>query len=139
MLKTIFVLLQRYQKLIRFGAVGLLTMGIYYGLFFALHYGMDLSHNPAITIAYLLAALLQFFINKHFSFADKTTNYGQQLVKYWSMVGINFVITKAITYGLVDGLNVMPELAMFAAILVTFFSGYLLSKYWIFVHKPLAN
>lgn len=139
MLAQLTVLFSHFQKLIRFGAVGLLTMGIYYGLFFLFQKVFEFNPHLSITIAYLCAAFLQFFMNKHFSFGNQQQAYIPQLIRYWIVVGINFAITKAITYMLIDGLQIIPAIAMLVATFITFFSGYMLSKYWIFANKPLAN
>ncbi|MEI8088732.1 MAG: GtrA family protein [Opitutaceae bacterium] len=79
-----------FWKLARFGAVGIVVMGVFMALNWILGHG--LSEQIAFLCAYPPSVALHFFLNKRWTFEDKRTASARQIGEYLVMVLVTFVI-----------------------------------------------
>jgi putative flippase GtrA len=71
----------RLAEAVRFGTVGLLQNGLNVGTFaFATELGMH--YRPAAVVAGVLALVVSFLLNRHWTFMGHATPAGRQAVRY---------------------------------------------------------
>lgn len=110
---------------------GLATALIYFGLFAVSQKVLHVNHVIGVTIAYTIAAVFHFLVNREVTFkVSRHRNVGQ-IFKYFALLIINYVITVAILQ-ISLFCNASAYLALLLAAGATAVTGYLLSKFWIF-------
>ncbi|CCH31397.1 GtrA family protein [Actinosynnema sp. NPDC047251] len=107
-------------RIIRFGLVGVVNTGVYYGLYLLL--GLAFPYLAAHVAAFLLAMVGSYFLNCYFTF--RTTPSLRTFLLFPLSNVTNFVVTTAGLYALVTWLHVdqriAPLLAAVVAIPFTF-------------------
>jgi putative flippase GtrA len=115
----------------RFGAVGLLQNGLNVATF-ALATGLGMQYRPAAVLAAVLALIVSFLLNRHWTFLGHTTPVGRQGIRYL------LVFTGAVTVGVVlltffVEVTDIPEVpAQIAAILIVAPVSFLVQRTWVF-------
>lgn len=116
----------------RFLAVGGGTALIYFGLLYVLLDYLGWGRFVGVSIAYSVAITFHFFSNRHFSFVATDSAVAPQATKYLAMAFINYLITLAVVEVIVSVMGLSAYFGVATSIVVTVFSGYLFSKYWVF-------
>jgi putative flippase GtrA len=82
------------QKLVRYGVVGVVVMGVFMGLnwIFGHWFGKDLS----FILSYPPAVALHFWLNKTWTFGCARTDAGRQVSEYLVMVLVTFLVQAAV-------------------------------------------
>jgi putative flippase GtrA len=121
------------RSMLLFPIIGALTAVVYFSLFNLMWYLLNIDYRIAVSIAYVTAATFQFFANRNLTFRSCGHRVLFQMIKYVVMVLINYVITMIVVHFVVEVLKLPPPVGVVAAIATTVVSGYLLSRYWVFV------
>ncbi|MFJ7066577.1 GtrA family protein [Streptomyces sp. NPDC101115] len=107
-------------QVLRFGLVGVVNTGTYYGLYLLL--GLRLPYIAAHVVAFALSMVGSFFLTSYFTYRTRPT--WKKFLLFPLTNAANFVITTVGVYVLVDLMGVdsrhAPLLAAAAAIPVTF-------------------
>jgi putative flippase GtrA len=82
------------QRLVRYGVVGGLVMGVFTGLNWLL--GHWLGKDASFVIAYPPAVALHFWLNKTWTFGCARTDSGRQVTEYLGMVLVTFAVQAAV-------------------------------------------
>lgn len=110
----------RLGRIVRFGLVGVVNTGVYYGLYLLL--GLVLPYLAAHVAAFVLAMVGSYFLNCYFTFRTKPSL--RTFLLFPLSNATNFVVTTAGLYALVTWLHVdqgiAPLLAAVVAIPFTF-------------------
>lgn len=110
--------------------IGVLSFGIDAGTLFFTHGILRIWLPLATAIAYGLAFVVNFGLNRVWSFAS-TGRVSWQLGRYFMLIGVNYAMTVAIVTGLAAvGLHYM--LAKVAAAAVTAVINYIACRNWVF-------
>jgi putative flippase GtrA len=83
-----------FQRLVRYGVVGGLVMGVFTGLNWLLGHWM--GKDASFILAYPPAVTLHFWLNKTWTFGCTRTDSGRQLTEYLGMVVVTFAVQAAI-------------------------------------------
>jgi len=86
----------------------------------------------------IVSVTTNFFGNKLWTFKVKE-NKIKLYINFWIASITGIIIQLALTFALVQYLNVWYVLAAFIAILIASFSNFLLSKIWVFKHDKHSN
>lgn len=125
-----------YQKhklsVLFFLAVGLLSALVNVFSFAFFWRILALDYAVAVSLAYVLSVVTHFTGNRHFTFKHQKAPVLQQLPRYLGMVGINYAITLALAYFVVDILHYSPYYGVLLGIAGTVIVGYGLSCFWVF-------
>jgi putative flippase GtrA len=115
---------------VRFLVVGGLSLATDTGALFVLHGVLKIWLPVATALAYAVAFVVNFGLNRTWAFgADGAL--GRQLWRYLALVAVNLVLTVGIVQGLVwAGLGYL--VAKVATALVLAVANYLVSRKWIF-------
>ncbi len=89
----------------------------------------------SITIAYLLASLVQFFCNKHFTFHDRANELGTQIVRYALLSAIMWLLTVIGVEYAISAFHFEPLEAKLCMIPVTALLGYLATRTIVFRNR----
>ena len=120
------------RKLGAFVAVGGVTALIYTGLVAALFNLMGLDYRVCVSVAYLVAIVFHFLLNRHITFRAAEGDMLPQARRYLITAAINYIVTLAVVSFVVDLLNWSVYVGLFLALLTTIVVGYVLSKSWVF-------
>lgn len=114
-----------------FLTAGIGTTVIYLSLFALLWKAAHINHMIAVSIAFVLAATFQFFTNRKLTFKVKDRQHIKQLLRYCTLLILNYFITVSILQFSV-WLIASPFIGLIIATIVTPLTGYLTFKYWVF-------
>lgn len=121
-----------FSQFFRYLGVGGLTALVYFGLVFVTVQGLHLGHFLAVSISYLLAISFHFLANKTFTFASRDGSMASEIFRYILMALLNYLITLAMVYIVVDWGHQSTYLAAVLAIAITLGLGYTITKFWVF-------
>ncbi|MBU0731576.1 GtrA family protein [Patescibacteria group bacterium] len=134
-------LYQKYKPLlgqfIRFALIGILNTGIDYVIYLVLtRYVEWFDENKVVatSIAFIVAATNSYFLNKIWTFRDKSRQVGRQYIKFFAVSLVGFGLNAIIFYFLLR----LGLFDIFAKILTTgvvLFWNFLANKFWTFKQK----
>lgn len=127
---------QQQKKLISFLTVGTLTAVVYFSLFTLLWRWLHLHYKIAVSISYCVAVMFQFFSNRHVTFKSAQENVLYQAFKFGVLLIINYILTIVIVTWSVNTLRVSPYLGIILSLTITVFTGFFISKCWIYKTTP---
>jgi len=114
----------------------LLIGGAIFLLYFSLiHLLVDRLAVPyliGISISYVIAVSIHFFLNRKFTFSDSTGAIRYQALRYIALLFMNYGVTVGVVALCVERLHQPPYLAAFVGIASTTLVGFVASKYWVF-------
>ncbi len=84
-----------FWKLVRFGIVGVIVMGCFMGLNALFARGFGLGPYPSFLLAYPLALLVHYFLNRRWTFRTRHKATPKEIRDYVIMVIITWVIQTA--------------------------------------------
>ncbi len=119
----------------RFGTflvVGGLSALLNFSVFMALWKWFHLSDNLAVSVAYVVAILFHFAMNRMWTFQSTQGARIPQIVRYAVMAAVNYAITVAVVNLATRVLGWTPPVGLCAAIGATALSGYAMSRRWVF-------
>lgn len=117
---------------IKFLMVGGFTAVFYFSMFTIFWKLMHLNYKIAVSTAFVIATSTQFFLNRHLTFRCYNSKRIEQIVKYITMVVVNYLITFFVVKSVVELLLWSPYIGIIISIGITVITGYLMSKFWVF-------
>jgi putative flippase GtrA len=93
---------------------------------------LGLPYQYAVSIAYVLSVIFHFTGNRNVTFKSRESNLALQVLKYLTMVFTNYLITLTIVHFVVEKLHFSPYIGIIASISTTVWTGYLMSRLWVF-------
>jgi putative flippase GtrA len=120
------------KSLLIFLVVGALAMLVNLSIFSVLWEYVHLKYLLAVAIAYIIAVLFHFSLNRRYTFRAYQKNMFVQLPKYVVMIGINLGLSLIVADFCVRILKLSPYLGVILSIGATTGLGYMLSRYWVF-------
>jgi putative flippase GtrA len=119
-------------QFLRYLGVGGTTALVYFALIFLTLQILQFQHFLAITISYLCAISLHFVANKTFTFRSRERRVGFEVLRYSLVTLLNYLITLAVVFLVVDWGGQSTYLGALLAIAVTLGLGYCFTKCWVF-------
>lgn len=120
------------NTLISFLTVGCLSAGIYILLFTVLCRVFYGNYQLAISLSYIVTAMLNFTANRTFTFRNRANLLTQQLMRYLTLLLINYAITLMLMYVVVECAHFPPNLGIIPTIGATCIFSYFVSKFWVY-------
>ena len=137
-MNSIYLRLSFFKPFIKYGIVGASTALIYFALMWILDVFFGFTYFIVITLAYLIATIFHFFLNKYFTFNVSEGFFYRQITRYFIILILNYVITLFIVTICVKIFHLSPYLGVCFSLLITMFLGFILGRYWIFESKKEA-
>lgn len=126
------------RQIARFALVGLSTFVLYIVLFRVLYGAMGFGYKIAISVAYFLTVCCHFILNRMFTFNVERRALGLHVGRYGLMLLLNYLITLAVVWAVVELLGMSPYLGAIASTAVSAMSSFLAMKHFVFRH-PEGN
>lgn len=123
---------QTFWQFARYLSVGGGTALLYFGILVVLVQILQVPHLLAVSISYVCAIAFHFSANKAFTFRNRDTDVGMEIVRYLCVALTNYIITMLVVYCVVDWGLQSPYVGAVLAVGVTLGLGYIMTKYWVF-------
>ena len=94
-----------------------------------------IDYRLAAAVAFAVSVIFHFLANRHFTFRIAGAPEISQVARYLVIVGLNFLLTLAVTSLSVEVFHWSAYVGTVLSILTTVSVSYGGSKYWVFVHK----
>jgi putative flippase GtrA len=111
---------------------GGMTAVLYLGLFSFFWRWMGMSYLLGVTLAYSIAVLFHFSVNRRYTFQRHGSNLTGHVKKYSVLLIINLIITLLVVNFSVKVLLLSPFIGAVFSIAVSMLVGYILARYWVF-------
>lgn len=118
------------HSLLRYLVIGVLSFAADAGTLYLTHGVLHMWLPLATTIAYAIAFIINFGLNRAWAF-ESSSPVGRQLTRYIGLVLVNYLLTLAIVTGLA-GLGLVYLLAKVIATGVTVALNYVAYRTWVF-------
>lgn len=99
---------------------------------------LNFGYILAVSAAYFLSTLFHYLANRYFTFSAQACRHSWQLVRYMVLWIVNYLITILVVGISVERFGFSAYLGVCAAVVVTVFVGYFLSRYWVFKIKGVG-
>lgn len=134
-------LIQKYKPLfmqfMRFAVVGVINTGIDYLIYWSLTRYVDFFEDEKIfatSIAFIVAATNSYFMNKFFTFRDKSKEFGSQYIKFFVVSLIGFAINAGVFWLLLQtGLFDIAAKVLTTGVVLSW--NFIANKLWTFKQK----
>lgn len=122
----------------RFVIVGVFNMGLDFVIYLALTRSSDFfaTYYPlAALVAFLVAGLNSYVLNKHWTFKDRLKFKRAQLLKFYAAAAIGLALNIGLLAVMVELSGMDDRLAKIAASVCVGGWNFLLQKFWVFRNK----
>ncbi|MDX1958787.1 MAG: GtrA family protein [Leptospiraceae bacterium] len=122
-------------KIIKFLVVGGISTAINYGFFYLLHISF-LHYIPSSILGYILGLIAGFFLNKAWTYDDRTGNEKTLPILYLMVYLFSLLISTIVLYILVDTAKLVePKLGNFFAICISTILNFLGTNFFVFKER----
>ena len=77
----------------RYGLVGVLSVFIDFFVLFVCFSMLKFEQNTAISIAFILSTVFNFYMHRNFTFREKESDFKTQLIRYILLISMSYFIT----------------------------------------------
>lgn len=124
--------LKNLVSIARYGVVGVLTFILYMSVLFLCRDLLGFPYVPAVLVSYLVSVTAHFSLNRKVTFSSTSGNVKQQLLRYFVVTAINYLIQLFAIWLGFEKIGLPFYVAAFVASVIVMFSGYTLSRFWVF-------
>jgi len=124
-----------FLSAIKFGVVGAITAAIYFFVMWFASSILNFGYIFAVSMAYFVSTLFHYLANRYFTFSAQAGQHSWQLARYMVLCIINYITMFIVVSISVEHLGLSAYLGVCAAVVITVFVGYFLSRFWIFKIK----
>jgi putative flippase GtrA len=134
--KLIKFLTNNIRYITSFLTVGIFSAVVNFAVFGFFWNIIGLPYQYSVSIAYILSVICHFTGNRNITFKNRGPGITFQIAKYLIMVLTNYLITLTIVHAVVEKLYLSPYIGIILAIGITVWTGFLMSKFWVFQQNP---
>lgn len=124
--------LKKLYPIFTFGVIGAINTVLFFVFFTLFWKYLHINYLFSVSYTYFITAFIQFLANRKITFRGTSGNIFHQIMKYITMLGINYLATLFLMHFIVAHLDLSPYIASFMIIFFTASSSFLLFKFWIF-------
>lgn len=137
MLKLLIKTYRKYEEIILYLIVGVLTtavsLGVYYGCVLTfLNPENPLELQCANIISWVAAVTFAYFLNRRVVFKSQNKNYAAEIAKFYSSRVITLIMDMLIMFLMVSVLGMNDKLAKLVVQVVVTVGNYVFSKWLVF-------
>lgn len=128
-------LINKYQELIKYLVIGVVTTVINYIVFALLVNTIKIDMHISNIIAWIISVIFAYFTNKLFVFESKSFKFdviGKEIVTFGAARIFSLLLEEVILYVFVDRLRMEKLLIKLIANIIVIIVNYILSKFIIF-------
>lgn len=141
MIQKLKELIHKYEELIKYLIIGVLTTAINYVVFVILVKAIKIDMHVSNIIAWIVSVIFAYFTNKLFVFESKSFKLnviGKEILSFGAARILSLLLEELILYIFVDLLNMNQLIIKLIANVIVIIINYILSKFIIF-KKPKEN
>ena len=135
LIQKIKELMKKYQELIKYFIIGVITTIINYAIFAILTSALNIDIHVSNIIAWIVSVIFAYFTNKLFVFESKSFNINvlaKELLSFGAARVLSLLLEELILYVFVDRLSMNILIIKLMANVVVMIVNYILSKFVIF-------
>jgi putative flippase GtrA len=121
-----------WLQLIRFGAVGASGYIVNLIVFAACVHILTIDYRLASVLAFLVAVINNFWLNRHWTFSAKADHPGWQAVKFFTVSLLAYGLSYLVLVSLVDGTGIEKVVAQAIAVVAGMPLSFVGQKLWSF-------
>jgi dolichol-phosphate mannosyltransferase len=121
-----------WLQLIRFGAVGASGYVVNLVVFAACVHPLAMNYKIASVIAFLVAVVNNFWLNRHWTFGAKEDHPGRQAAKFFTVSLLAYGLSLVVLVSLVDGAGLDKVIAQAIAVVAGMPLSFVGQKLWSF-------
>jgi len=125
-------LFSRYKQFIKYCIVGLTGAFVDIGSLYVFVDKIKIPLLVATTMSFILAVINNFFLNKFWTFNEKSKKYGNQMLKFFIVSCVGLLITNLLMFLQVELLDLWYIFAKIITVLIVLVWNFLGNKYWTF-------
>lgn len=115
----------------RYGIVGILSVLIDFSLLFICFTILKFEQNTAISIAFILSTVFNFYMHRNFTFRAKKCAFKIQLIKYMLLISMSYLITILSIHYLVS-IGFDLYISKLLSVCFVYIYGYIFSRFFVF-------
>lgn len=129
---------QRIYPIVVFAIIGSMNTLLYFSLFALFWNYLHFNYLLATSFTYVITALFQFFSNRKLTFkaSGKIT---PQIVKYITLLGINYIVTFILMRFVVAILYLSPYVGLFLTSISSATISFIFLKMWVFSAETIQE
>lgn len=138
LIQKIKKLIKKYEELIKYFIIGVITTIINYAIFAVLSSVVNIDMHVSNIIAWIVSVIFAYFTNKLFVFESKSFKLnvmGKEILSFGAARVFSLLLEELILYIFVNLLNMNQLIIKLIANIVVMIVNYILSKFIIF-KKP---
>lgn len=132
-MKNIMKLIKKYEEIIKYLIVGVLTTIISIGIYFILR-NVNVNYQVANIISWVCAVTFAYFTNKYFVFQNKEKSL-IEFIKFVEYRLLSLVIEIFAMYALVDMIGINDRVSKIVVQIIVQVLNYIFSKLLVFKKK----
>lgn len=132
-MKSIMKLMKKYEEIIKYLIVGVLTTIISIGIYFILR-NLNVNYQVANVISWVCAVTFAYFTNKYFVFQNKEKSL-IEFIKFIEYRLLSLVIEIFSMYALVDMMSINDRVSKIVVQVIVQVLNYIFSKLLVFKKK----
>jgi dolichol-phosphate mannosyltransferase len=121
-----------WWQLIRFGAVGASGYVVNLAVFAACVHLLQINYKVASVIAFLVAVVNNFWLNRHWTFSAKQDHPGWQAVKFFAVSLVAYGFSYVVLVSLVDDAGLAKVIGQAIAVVAAMPLSFIGQKLWSF-------
>jgi dolichol-phosphate mannosyltransferase len=121
-----------WLQLVRFGAVGASGYIVNLVVFAGCVHAFSVNYKIASVIAFLVAVVNNFWLNRHWTFSAKQDHPGRQAAKFFAVSLLAYGLSYVVLVSLVDGAGVDKVVAQAIAVVSGMPLSFIGQKLWSF-------
>lgn len=115
--------------------VGFIILAIYLTLFHVFYHFLQLGHNKAASLAYVIAVSSHFLLHRTFTFGAVGQQIMPHLWKYALMLSVNYGLLLTVIWFFVEVLYCSPYFGLIASTVLSACFNFLMMKFFVFQFK----
>ena len=123
---------EHYRQISYFAIVGGISAGIYFLALAVLLEYFSFGNRIAVSVAFVISTCFNFFANRNFTFKQRHSCVVNHTKKYLIMLLVSYAFTMLIVEFGVSVFNQSAYISSVAAIVLSAFLRFTLSKLWVF-------
>jgi putative flippase GtrA len=121
-----------WLQLVRFGAVGASGYVVNLIVFAGCVHVLVINYKIASVIAFLVAVINNFWLNRHWTFSAKQDHPGRQAAKFFAVSLLAYGLSYVVLVSLVDGAGIDKVIAQAIAVIAGMPLSFVGQKLWSF-------
>lgn len=119
-------------QLFKFCLIGAFNTFLHFGVYYSLTRYLSVQFLIANAIAFIIAATSSYFLNKFWTFQDKSKDYHKQYPKFIIIAAVGLLMHEGLLYLFVENFELHDLIALIIAAFIVVFWNFFMNRLWTF-------